>query len=261
MVKFTIFAVSHKINIYMKKIITLSIIALVACFSTVKAQNIQLHYDFGRAMYDEMEGRPLFTTTVEHFVPDSWGSTFFFVDMDYNSKGVASAYWEIARELKFWKKPFSIHVEYNGGLNTGVQFNHAVLGGVTYTWKKADFTRGASLTASYKYIHKNVEPQNFQLTGTWYVHFCKGKMSFTGFADFWREKHGVITGFNDGAPQFAERKWIFISEPQLWVNLNKFKHVNDKFNLSVGTEWELSHNFGVNDGFYFVPTLAVKWTF
>ena len=33
----------------------------------VKAQNVQLHYDFGSALYDkELDGRPVVTTTVEY---------------------------------------------------------------------------------------------------------------------------------------------------------------------------------------------------
>lgn len=242
----------------MKKFIAVFMFVVMTCVAGVQAQNIQLHYDFGRSMYQELGGRPLLTTTVEKFQPDSWGSTFFFVDMDYSSEGVSSAYWEIARELKFWDNPFSVHVEYNGGLPF---VNHALLGGATYTWNKADFSKGFSLTASYKYIHKNDKPHNFQLTGTWYVNFCQDKLSFTGFADFWREKHNVVVSTDDkGDKQYATRNFVFIAEPQLWLNLNKFKNVNDKFNLSVGTEWELSHNFADRNGFYFIPTLALKWT-
>ncbi|MEG2946772.1 MAG: DUF5020 family protein, partial [Bacteroidales bacterium] len=37
--------------------------------------------------------------------------------------------------------------------------------------------------------------------------------------------------------------------------------INDKFNLSVGTEVEVTYNFAGNDGFYVVPTLAMKWSF
>ena len=52
--------------------------------SGLRAQNIQLHYDFGRSLYDkDLKGRPLLTSTVEKFHPDAWGSTYFFVDMDY----------------------------------------------------------------------------------------------------------------------------------------------------------------------------------
>lgn len=50
-------------------------------------------------------------------------------------------------------------------------------------------------------------------------------------------------------------------EPQFWVNLNKLKHVDDKFKLSVGSEVELSQNFGARKGFYAIPTLAIKWSF
>lgn len=57
------------------------------------AQNVQLHYDFGRKSA---------TTTVEMFRPDGGGSTFFFVDMDYSPK-VSGAYWEILVSSAFGK--------------------------------------------------------------------------------------------------------------------------------------------------------------
>ncbi len=215
-----------------------------------KGQNVQLHYDFGGALYDkDLDGRPVLTSTVEMFKPDKWGSTYFFVDMDYTSKGIASAYWEISRELSFWKAPFSIHVEYDGGLNNQSSFNNAYLGGLTYTFNSKDFTKGFTFTAMYKYIQKSEKPNNFQLTGTWYIHFAKnGLCTFSGFADWWREKnpHG---------------NFIFLTEPQFWLNLNKFEKIDDKFKLSVGTEVELSHNFSFRNGFYAIPTLAVKWSF
>ena len=135
---------------------------------------MQLHYDFGGALYDkDLHGRPVLTSTVEMFKADKWGSTYFFVDMDYTSKGVAAGYWEIARELRFWQPPFSIHVEYNGGASSSFSYNNAYLGGATYTWNNPDFTKGFTLTAMYKYIQKHREPNNFQLTGTWYCSFCQ----------------------------------------------------------------------------------------
>ena len=233
----------------MKK--TFLLVLFMCCLAGVtKAQNIQLHYDLGRAMYNSLSDRPWVTTTVEMFKADKWGSTYFFVDMDYTDKGVASAYWEISRELKFWKAPISAHVEYNGGLN---YINNAFLGGAAYNWNSADFSRVFGFQVLYKYIQKNDKPHNFQLTGTWTINFCQNKFTFSGFADFWREKHFDVHG--------NEHNYIFISEPQFWVNLNKFKHVNDDLNLSVGPEWELSTNFATRNGFYYIPTLAMKWTF
>ncbi len=58
---------------------------------TMQAQNVQLHYDFGH-LNDNLKTRPKLTTTVEMFKPDRWGSTFFFVDMNYEDNGVESAY-------------------------------------------------------------------------------------------------------------------------------------------------------------------------
>ena len=98
----------------MRKLFLFALFLLSVCAGKVMAQNIQLHYDLGRALYKSLDERPWVTTTVEMFKADKWGSTYFFVDMDYTDKGVSSAYWEISRELKFWKAPVSAHVEYNG---------------------------------------------------------------------------------------------------------------------------------------------------
>ncbi|MBP8621519.1 DUF5020 family protein [Bacteroides sp.] len=231
----------------MRRITPLFLLLLIATVA-LQAQNIQLHYDFGRSLYDkEMTVRPHFTTTVEKFQPDNWGSTFFFVDMDYNSNGIEQAYWEISRELKFWNAPFSVHLEYNGGLAKQYSINNAYLAGLTYSYNNANFSRGFSLSAMYKYIQKNDSPNNFQLTGTWYMNMCNNLYTFSGFADYWREK----TWFGS--------TMTFMTEPQFWVNLNRVKGVNEKFNLSVGTELEITNNFYQGRAFV-TPTLALKWT-
>jgi hypothetical protein len=238
------------------KKVFLTLVSAVSVFA-VHSQNIQLHYDFGRSMYDEYSTRPLLTSTVEMFKPDTWGSTFFFIDMDYTSKGVSAAYLEIARELKFWEGPFSAHVEYNGGLTSfelgdgygAARFNNAYLFGATYTYNAADFSAGYSLSAMYKYIQKLATPHNFQITGTWYLHFAKNQLfTFTGFADFWKEK----TGFGE---------YIFLSEPQIWLHFNKISGVDKNFNLSVGSEVELGYNFASLEGFFAIPTVAIRWDF
>jgi hypothetical protein len=217
---------------------------LLACFFS-SAQNVQLHYDFGSALYpDQYKDRPHWTTTVENFRPDKWGNTFFFIDMDYTSDGVASAYWEISRELGIQNSPLLLHAEYNGGLN---YINNAYLCGLTYTRNSEDFSSGYSIIAMYKYIQKNESPHNFQLTGVWHLGLCDGLCDFTGFADFWREKSGV-------------GDFVFLAEPQFWCNLNQLEWVDRDFNLSVGSEWEVNYDFAAHNGFHVLPTLAIKWT-
>lgn len=232
-----------------RKIWTILTLLLISMTPKVVAQNVQLHYDFGRNAA---------TTTVEMFRPDGGGSTFFFVDMDYTPK-VSGAYWEIAREFCFWQDSkvnwLSVHVEYNGGLNTVAgSFNNAILGGLTYSGHSKDWSKTWSLTASYKAIPGTIglngerQVNNFQITGVWNLDFFDHWLSFNGFADFWRE-----------ARPWQDTEYIFIAEPQLWVNLNKIKGW-DKINLSLGTEVELSSNF-VQKGFSIMPTIAAKWIF
>ena len=50
-----------------------------------------------------------------------------------------------------------------------------------------------------------------------------------------------------------------MSEPQLWVNLNKIKGW-EKIGLSIGGEIELSANF-ISKGFHALPAVGAKWTF
>lgn len=217
----------------MKKLILLSILLSAL---TIQAQNLQLHYDFGN-------GRKYLTSTLEMFKPDDWGNTFFFVDFNYNANGPTEGYWEIAREIKKWDAPFAVHVEYNGGLNAllPLQINNAYLFGGTYSWNSPDFSSGFSLQALYKYIQGNVSPNNFQLTGVWYLNFLNDKFSFTGYADFWRERQ-----------DFIGTKYSFNSEPQLWYNIQK--------SFAIGGEVEIDYNFAGMKGLNIFPTLGVKWT-
>ena len=236
----------------MKKLVLILFVTLVA-FGTY-AQNIQTHYDMGK-------DRGYLTTTVEMFRPDKTGNTFFFIDFDYgvgDVEGVSLAYFEIARCFKLGKSPFSWHGEYNGGFFQPVpgvanSINNAWLTGIDYSWNSSDFSKGFSLKALYKNIANttNSKPNNFQLTAVWYLNFAKGKMSFTGFADFWKEGHTVS---NDGfVANFQAKDYIFLAEPQLWYNFNK--------NFAAGGEIELSNNFAGHDGFMVNPTAALKYTF
>ena len=216
---------------------------------TAKAQNIQLLYDTERKCV---------TSTIEMFKPDRGGSTFFFVDLDYTPK-VSGAYFEIAREFNFWQQSklswLSVHVEYNGGLNTAAgSFNNAILTGLTYSGHSKDFSKTWSLSAMYKIIPGTVDMNgkkdihNFQIPGVWGITFAKNWCTFSGFIDFWREQRS-----------WQGTEFIMLTEPQLWVNLNQIKGW-ENVNLSIGGELELSTNF-VEKGFNAMPAIGAKWTF
>lgn len=215
----------------MKKLLLIAILFAAVC--SAKAQNIQTHYDMGK-------DRGYLTTTIEMFKPDKLGNTFFFVDFDYNrenTSGPSFSYMEIARCFKLGNSPFSAHVEYNGGMFV----SDAWLAGIDYSWNASDFSKGFSLKALYKNISDNEfyseYEQSFQLTAVWYANFLDKKVSFTGFADFWKQKS-------------FDGDFVFLTEPQIWYNINS--------SFSVGGEVEMGYNF-VKEGFKVNPTLAIKW--
>ena len=236
----------------MKKQI-LSLLFLASCMA-VGAQNIQVHYDFGRNIYtDEESGRQKVTVTLEQFKADQWGSWYYFVDVDLSSHFTESAYTEISREFNLGKQsPFAAHIEYDGGLSKGGSFQQAALVGAAYNGHSADFSKTWSVQLMYKQYFKSYDNTHSyasaQLTGVWGLTFANKKCTFSGFIDFWRgekaDKHGCL---------------VVLTEPQFWYNATE--------HFSIGTEWEFSNNFIYNSDptsdktFFWNPTLAVKWNF
>lgn len=246
----------------MRRNIITAALALASLCAT--AQNLQLHYDLGRTLYDDIDNRPELTTTVESFKPDRWGSTFLFIDLDYGHDGVAGAYWEISREMNLTRnKQWAAHIEYNGGLSSdkvteyATRFQHAVLLGPAWNWASKDYNQTFSVQLLYKYYFKGQHSWNrpynsVQLTEVWSTTFAKGLCTFSGYLDIWHDPN-------------VDGKMVVQSEPQFWFNLNTIKGWQG-VNLSLGSEVEVSNNFifnseGRNNKFYAIPTIAAKWTF
>lgn len=233
--------------------------ALLALAAGASAQNIQLHYDFGRNIYsDEEADRQKVTVTLEQIKADNWGSWYYFVDFDFSRKNTNGAYTEISREINLGKtSPFAVHAEYDGGLNLGGSFQQSALLGGAWNGHSDDFSKTYSVQLLYKQYFKSAAYtraySSVQLTGVWSTTFAHKALTFSGFFDFWRGEQGNGHG-----------QLVFLSEPQLWYNLNTIKGL-EKTHLSVGTELELSNNFvynTYNDKSFFVnPTIALKWTF
>ena len=239
----------------MKKIL-LSALLWMATIPMFAQLNVQLHYDFADALYGkELSNRPHWTATIENFKADKWGSTYFFVDLDFGGNTMKSAYAEISREFKLGTSPFAAHIEYNGGLSGGGSYNDAYLAGAAWNWASQDFSKTFSFQVLYKYLARQVvgSKHSWQLTTVWGIHFAKGLCTFSGYADVWHDNS-------------VKGNLVLSSEPQFWFNLNALESVPDDFLLSLGTEVELTKSLvwptdGLNDRFYAIPTLAAKWTF
>ena len=224
----------------------------VAMSVSAFAQNLQLHYDFGRNLYSDNEPtRPKVTLTYEKFAADQWGSWFYFVDVDFSRKFTESAYTEVSREFRIGQKGFAAHVEYNGGLSQGGgSFQQSALLGGAWNGHNDDFSTTYSVQLMYKRLFRSYAYtsayHSFQLTGVWSTTFCDKALTFSGFADLWR-----------GEKAFHHGQLVFLAEPQLWYNLHD--------HLSLGTEVEVSNNFVYNpiddQTFFINPTVALKWRF
>ena len=248
------------------KTISLSVLASLSALlfvpvSRAKAQvNAQLFYDFG-------DDRKFVTLTLEMFKADKWGNTYFFVDHDFNynqyvegpNLSQGGTYTEIARCLNFWQdtkmKDLSVQVEYNGGITRSYPINTAWLFGLDYFVHSKDYRNTLNLKVLYKTIRKTTSNVPMQFTVVWAMNDLFGVkgLVFDGFADFWWEDH---TCFRDG--NAVAKSTVFCSEPQLWYNVGQ--HIGVP-NLNVGTEIELSDNFGSTEGFKCRPCLGAKWNF
>ena len=236
-------------------IVLLFVVLIAGMSSNGHAQNYQVLYD---------TGRDCVTTTFEMFKPDAFGNTFCFVDVDFSPRA-SLAYTEISRELCFWQDTkwdwLSVHVEFDGGFElekpewvSGYSYENCWLLGLTYSGHSDDFSKTWSFSAMYKGIpgakgfDGKDDPHSFQLTGVWGMNFLNNWCSFSGFADFWRQVFA-----------WQGTEYVFMTVPQLWVNLNNIKGW-DNVHLSLGGEVEISNNF-VKKGFIAQPAFGAKWTF
>ena len=223
-------------------------------FFTLKlsAQNLQVHYDFGK-------DREYITTTLEMFKPDEYGATFFFVDFDFNMTGnnsLSLAYWEIARYVNVYEK-LAVTLQYNDGLtsvpvanlgNIAVTLNQTFLAGLSYPIDLGFVTLNTDVL--YRSTYGSDSPDG-QLTCSWFVPFLDGKITFSGFMDLWTEDEAIRAG---NSLLSDKKEVVFLTEPQIWYN--PINH------LSIGTEIEISNNFlPFQNEVKVMPTLALKWTF
>lgn len=232
-------------------------LALLFLSFSVYAQNLQLHFDPRHALHgDKLSNKNYFTATFEMFKPDKWGSTFMFVDVDFNqSRGnIGTAYMEIARDIKIGNSPIQAHLEFNGGVgkaeNFGFSIANAYLAGASYSTMIGNTVIGTYL--AYKYNAFEKVSNDVQWTVTWGVDLCNNKFRICGFMDLWTQNKNKTHGVGESGKDI-----VLLTEPQFWYNVSP--------NLALGTEIEISNNFlsptNNESKAYVNPTIAAKWNF
>ena len=222
---------------------------------TIFAQNLQLHYDFGKE-------RKFFTATLEMFRPDTLGSTFWFVDFDFNFPGnprsMSAAYWEISRDfyIPWFKntvalKDLGFHLEYNDGFTAykdsgnimgAASYNSVFLTGFSYPVKIGKVV----LTTQWLCrMPRGMDVPDFQFTVVWFQPLFDKRILLTGFMDLWSQ---------DKMHDPDNKELVFQTEPQLWYMITP--------KIALGGEVEISKNFPVGpDAWQIKPTLAFRWEF
>lgn len=235
------------------KHVLISIFLMLALFS--QAQNLQLHYDFTDANSKNADDRNYLTSTFEMFRPDSLGSTFWFIDLDFNGPHYepSLSYMEIARSFKMWDFPLALHAEYNGGFiyNTrgndfGNTFSNMGIFGVHSAFQLQNVS--LSTYAGYKFIDDSREGADFQWTFTWFTMLWNKRITLCGFFDLWSQDNLNTDYEPDG------KKIVILTEPQIWYNVLPY--------WSLGGEVEISHNFVfASEKVEVFPTIGTKFTF
>ena len=214
-----------------------NILYVLVTASLVYPQNLQLHYEASAE-------RHYLVSTLEMFRPDAYGSTFWFIDKEYNAPGnhsMSLAYWEIARYFTLPVKNLSATIQYNDGVANFGTLGNVWLVGVNYVFDLGPVT--LPLDILYR-ATDGADSPDFQLTTTWFVPLMDGRMELSGFLDCWSQDDAAGDG----------KQLVLLSEPQFWYNFGE--------HVSAGSEIELSHNFLFGtSSFKALPTLAMRWTF
>lgn len=213
--------------------ILLVILLIVISLMDLNSQNLQFHYDFGK-------DRNYLTTTFEMYKPDKFGSTFWFIDFDFNNQAnnsVSLSYFEIARYFKLGDFDFfQPTIQYNDGYADFGSLGPAYLIGIQ---KRLNF---GTFAVNCDLLYRNdvfSDGKDGQITLSWYEVITKN-LVFTGFLDIWS------TGKD-------QKKIVILTEPQIWYNVWEQLH--------IGSEIEISNNFISSDILEVMPTLGFKWDF
>jgi len=232
----------------MKRIITI-IIALLF-FSPLPGQfNIQHHYDIGRQ---------IFTSTPEFLFFDQLGSTFGFMDINYDDvhyskPGATDAYFEVARYFKtpLLNENLSATIQYNDGVillpesDTTLfsAVNRVWMGGFSYLFPIEKLSFSTDFLARQEEGDKGL---TYQVTFVW---------------SYQLTNHFVLMGFMDIWNTEKDKTLIFQGEPQVLYNFGK---------LAIGSEIKVSRNFPAawthsqeykENKLFFIPTVFIKYTF
>ncbi len=209
----------------------------IVLISAGYSQNLQIHYDFG-------QGRHYYTTTLEMYKPDRFGSTFWFADFDYDAPGnhsLSLAYWEIARYISIpGQDKWLATIQFNDGTAPWGNLGQVWLAGCRFLLP----VRKTVIPVDF--LLRSMDGSGFpdgQITLVWQLPFGSDRWNFTGFLDVWTQDHWGSD----------EKMIVVLTEPQIWVRVWE--------QLSMGGELEISYHFLQTEKVEWMPTIGLRWDF
>lgn len=232
-------------------------IIFVLLATTIFAQNVQLHYDNRHSIDADNNDRNYTTLSFETFKLESYGSLFMKMDVDFKGahNNPGNVFTQISHTFKFWQFPAFLHLEYSGGLGMdsksgyGYAIDNAYMVGAAYPFPLGNAWWSTYLV--YRYNNFTHGSHDLQYSLYWGQNFLRDKISLSGHLVLWTENKDHGDAWTAGQ---SGKKLLFLSEPQIWYNINKL--------LAVGTEIKLFyHVYSYSEGWLVYPTVAVKYNY
>lgn len=232
------------------------LILMLIASSPAAAQTVQLGYDLRHSVDPANHARDFVTASFETVESFSYGSLLLKVDADLSGRdgNLGKLYAQLSHDLKFWKPPVFLHLEYSGGLgfvgeseiayhitdtySIGAAYPFRLLGG----W--------ASTFLAYRLTSFD-RPSYDPIYSFWWGKDLGRRVSVTAYFVLWtiNRNHG-----DEWTAGLRGKKLSGLGEPQVWLNLNRL--------FAVGSEVRLYYQvFDYPERLRVYPTLAVKYQF
>lgn len=234
---------------FLKRLLpALSVLLLTAGMAQAQT-TAEIHYDFGRHIYNDLRGEKPIQIKLKHLSYDKWGRNYGYIRLNPATEHLFGMEARLQRDIKFVDSPLALRLEYHGAMRHLLGLSHGISSGISYHYgnESVDLT----VAPSYRYDFGYEKPHNFQL---W------SDVAWTSWNRCWTLQSILVLRTDLGASE-ARSRVLFRAEPQLWCHLNQFVGVPDALNLSLGTELRMEYNTLRREAFHVCPTLAAKWTF
>jgi len=231
---------------------------------TVKAQELQLHYDFRHSL-DPANNRSNYPTLFfQYFKTLDSGSLFikpgsFMMKMQTDFKGKdnnqGNFYMQVSQSFRCWKPKIFIHLEYSGGLGIaepgsyGYYITNSFSAGLSHlcSWKGGYY----NFALDYRYNAFERPSHDAMISFYWWKGLLNYKIEISGDVELWT----VNKNRGDAGSSSLKGKLVLMfGEPQVWYNLNQHFALGTRINIYF-------HIYDIANQIQVYPSPGLKYKF